>query len=171
MTFPNSYPSPPRIIAPGGPVSVALRTIREASARDRQRLRKSIERRIEADLAFLDALHGDPDFEDTGDDEPSLCGVGNHVLQGFQTAGGDDTEEDAGDLPEVENEHGGDVQDQPHDEDADLEDGADSEPSLCGIHVSWPGGVGDDREAGDDNGIGDIDGAGEQGFRSFGSFA
>ncbi|GEP01896.1 hypothetical protein GCM10007887_25230 [Methylobacterium haplocladii] len=46
--------------------------------------------------------------------------------------------------------------------DADLEDGADGEPSLCGLGADRPSNGGDDREAGDDNGIADSGGMYEQ---------
>jgi hypothetical protein len=58
---------------------------------DRQRvreLRRRIAGRIEADLALLDALDGDPDFEDCADAEPSLCGL--DVT--WPSHGGDDRE-------------------------------------------------------------------------------
>ncbi|MGY2052244.1 hypothetical protein [Methylobacterium sp. JK268] len=38
-------------------------------------VRKAIADRIEADIALLDLLDGDPDREDGGDLEPSLCGL------------------------------------------------------------------------------------------------
>ncbi len=78
-------------------------------------LRRQIALRIEADIALLDALAGDPD----------------------------------------------------------LKDGADAEPSLCGLTTSFPSHGGDDREIGDDNGIVDVAGAGEQGFCpiAYGSWA
>ncbi|MGU3537753.1 hypothetical protein [Methylobacterium sp. A54F] len=70
--------SPPgRLIAAGGPVSAALRTVLAAdSGRQRlQELRRAIADRIEADLALLDSLDGDADLEvdagegPEGDDE------------------------------------------------------------------------------------------------------
>lgn len=66
MTF-HHIPKPPRIIAPGGPVSAAIRAMRaDEPASDWTRLhalRKAISDRIEADLALLDAIDGDPDYE------------------------------------------------------------------------------------------------------------
>ncbi len=38
-------------------------------------LREAISNRIEADIALLDAIDGDPDLEDGGDAELSLCGT------------------------------------------------------------------------------------------------
>lgn len=64
MTFHHNFATP-RIIAPGGPVSRAIRTLRNADpklARIRD-LRQAIEDRIEADIALLDALVGDADLE------------------------------------------------------------------------------------------------------------
>lgn len=48
------------------------------------------------------------------------------------------------------------------DEDPDIEDGGDAEPSLCGLSVTWPSHGGADGEAGDDNGIADSGGEYEQ---------
>ncbi|MCJ2092189.1 hypothetical protein MKK67_06720 [Methylobacterium sp. J-072] len=124
-------------------------------------LRRRIEDRIEADLALLDALDPDPEAEPSlGASEPFTVGPALDWVYGS----GDDREEDAGDDREHENEHGGDIQDEPHDEEPDLE------PSLCGLTVNaaifagdpWPG---SDREAGDDNGIADWAGEAEQNQR------
>jgi hypothetical protein len=65
----------------------------QAADPDRQRLRdlrRRIADRIEADIALLDALDGDPDFEESGDAEPSLCGLMAH----WPSHGGDDREFD-----------------------------------------------------------------------------
>lgn len=78
-----------RIVAPGGPVSRALSNGRG----ERERMRAFIADRIEAMIALMDRLDGDPDFED------------GHDL-------------------EAENEHGGDVQDEPHDPEEDRDDDA-----------------------------------------------
>ncbi|MCJ2093271.1 hypothetical protein MKK67_12335 [Methylobacterium sp. J-072] len=97
---------------------------------DRQRvreLRRRIADRIEADLALLDALSPDPDAEPSlGASEPFTVGPALDWVYGS----GDDREEDAGDDREHENEHGGDIQDEPHDEEPDRE------PSLCGLTVN-----------------------------------
>ena len=92
-----------------GPVTRAIAIMREADpdlARIRA-LRRAIAERIEADIAFLDATGGDPDFEadyttierhaegflyEVGrstDDEPSLCGSGVEL----PSIGGDDRED------------------------------------------------------------------------------
>lgn len=113
-----------RIVASGGPVTRAL-AVMAAADPDHARirvLRRSIAERIEADIALLDALAGDADFEENGDREPSLCGATDLNLHGLLPGeGGDDREGDAGDESEEENEHG-------TDEDR-------GEPSLGGITV------------------------------------
>lgn len=115
-----------------GPVTVAIRAMRAAdsdtaaddaieairqgldryfSETDRQRvreLRRCIADRIEADMAALDALGGDADFE------PSL-GAPNP----FSAGPADDWAAGSTDDREEENEHGGDVQDEPHDPEED----------------------------------------------------
>ncbi|AZO23891.1 MULTISPECIES: hypothetical protein [unclassified Mesorhizobium] len=63
-------------------------------------LRRRIERTIEALLTILDEADGEPDLEATADDEPYLAGWSG-------------TNEDL----EEENEHGGDILDEPHDGD------------------------------------------------------
>lgn len=75
---------PQRIVAPGGPVSAALRAVlTHAAACDRQRLRdlrRVIADRITADLALLDALEGDADFELGADAElTAVEGTGQGV--------------------------------------------------------------------------------------------
>lgn len=96
MTF-HHISRPPRLVAPGGPVSAAIRAMRaDEPATDYTRLltlRRAIEDRIEADIALLDALDGDTDFEDSADTEPSLCGVGVHVFRGNLPASDDDRED------------------------------------------------------------------------------
>lgn len=83
----HHIPKPPRIVALGGPVSAAIRAMRaDEPATDYARireLRRAIADRIEADIALLDALTPDADFE------PSFCGVGVER----PTAGGDDRED------------------------------------------------------------------------------
>lgn len=44
--------------------------------------RRRLELAIEAAIALLDRMDGDPDREDGADDEPSLCGVGMPVSAG-----------------------------------------------------------------------------------------
>ena len=122
-----------RAAEPLPPADAAIEAIREGLIRyfveedspDRQRvreLRRRIADRIEADLALLDALDGDPDVEPSlGAPEPIITsGWGRdrcqHSDQAHWAAGGtDEREDDAGDNREEENEHGGDIQDEPHD--------------------------------------------------------
>jgi len=125
----------------------AIEAIREGPIRyfvdddgaDRQRvreLRRRIAGRIEADLALLDALDGDPDIEPgLGAPEPVLGGGLVYARDGrgcrfeeqerWADGVADDREQDAGDEGEGENEHGGDVQDEPHDGQPDREPDAD----------------------------------------------
>ncbi|MCH4560329.1 hypothetical protein [Mesorhizobium jarvisii] len=84
--------------------------------------RKAIAASIEQLIDMLDAMSPDPDLEDGADNEPSLGwtdrgpqATSNVFLDGRGSAY-DDREE--------ENEHGGDILDQPHD------DNGDSEPWL-----------------------------------------
>ena len=123
-----------RAAEPLPPADAAIEAIREGLIRyfveddgaDRQRvreLRRRIADRIEADLALLDALDGDPDAEPSlGAPEPIITGgfgYGDRCRHSDQAywAGGnsDDQEYDAGSDREEENEHGGDILDEPHD--------------------------------------------------------
>ena len=123
---PQNLSTAPRIVAPGGPVSAAVR----AGRGERERIRAYISDRIEAMIALMDRMDGDPDldadhtayrrqpdgtFATVGfstDDEPSLCGVGTHdggsgnLWQGYPREGGNygDSSEDL----EAENEHAAD---------------------------------------------------------------
>ncbi len=83
------FPNGPRIIAPGGPVTAAIRAMRDdldlppilaeqldADALEFDELCRALRRQLEADLdridrciGVLDALDGDADMEDGGDDE------------------------------------------------------------------------------------------------------
>ncbi len=84
-------------------MSATLRTmLAEADAADPERvrrLRRAISERIAADIALLDALDGDSDYEDSGDNEPSLgslCGTagqGGCSQIGWARGGADDREE------------------------------------------------------------------------------
>jgi hypothetical protein len=94
--------------------------------------------------------------------EPSLGWVGiGQGIHGLALPGyADDREE--------ENEHGGDVLDEPHDAEAE----GDREPWLGalewegrnGDQTRWGSGDNSEGEAGDDNGIADERGALEQGY-------
>lgn len=153
------------------------------------RLRWEAEREIERLIALMDAIDGDIDLEpcdddqspeeyagesdDSADDEPtlgSLVSIGT-VGTNWDACRGLIADGEA----EVENEHGGDVQDEPHDDDESCWKGA--------CDISWPESAGrgpwfmpadaisdDDEDSDpanrndDDNGLGDESGAHEQGF-------
>ena len=132
-----------------GPVTIAIAAMQAADP-DRQRireLRRRIADRIEADLALLDALDGDPDSEPSlGAPEPIIpVGYGQVRCPATDQANwadgaADDREQDAGDEREEENEHGGDVQDEPHDAEQDERDTAHEWPGR-GEHVFTVGGL------------------------------
>lgn len=80
-----------RLVALGGPVTAAIRAAAAAHAVAVDELRRALADRIEADLALLDALDGDPDLEPGGDAEPDhdaeptapeWSGHGVHYLAG-----------------------------------------------------------------------------------------
>lgn len=54
-------------------MSLALVQPIEHPAVERQRIRRKLERVIDKLIAALDLIDGDADFEDTGDNEPSLA--------------------------------------------------------------------------------------------------
>lgn len=122
-----------------GPVTEAIRTMRAADPQFDQNpdliaLRRALANRIERDIAALDMLGGDPDFEPSlGAPEPCLpVGWGGLRIPATDQAnwadgGTDDQEYDAGSDREEENEHGGDIQDVPHDPQPD-----DVLPSMHG---------------------------------------
>lgn len=93
MTIHNLLP-PVRLIAPGGPVSAAIRAIRaDEPASDYTRireLRRAISDRIEADLALLDAIDGDPDFEPWLSSRDMIDQTGGYVGDGSDREDGDD---------------------------------------------------------------------------------
>jgi hypothetical protein len=122
--------------------------------------RKSIADSIERLIDMLDAMSPDPDLEDTADDEPSL---GSTLIGSYQNGTTDDREgdfadfEDSGDTEhslgwgvgiqvalhasderEEENEHGGNVTDEPH----DAQDEGDYEPNLGWGNRTGQSGVG-----------------------------
>lgn len=116
-----------------GPVTEAIRTMRAAvpdfdANPDLIALRRALANRIEADIAALDMLGGDPDFEPSlGAPEPIITcyrGYGPDFL-GDQARWADgatyDGEQDAGEEREEEDEHGGDIQGEPHDPEQDRE--------------------------------------------------
>ncbi|MCJ2048538.1 hypothetical protein [Methylobacterium sp. J-070] len=128
-----------RAAEPLPPADAAIEAIREGLIRyfveedgpDRQRvreLRRRIADRIEADLALLDALDPDPEAEPSlgATEVLALCEPGAALAKARQRYDWDDQtywgrssctdgERDAGEEPEEENEHGGDIQDEPHD--------------------------------------------------------
>lgn len=92
MTFHTAIVSP-RLVAPGGPVTRALAVMLDADP-DRaevRALRRAIALRIEADIALLDRLGGDPDLE------PSLGAPEPFAYQGqlAWAVGGTDDRENA----------------------------------------------------------------------------
>jgi hypothetical protein len=97
--------------------------------RDRTTIGTTIERLI----AALDTLDGDENLEATGDDEQSHGWTG----EGRGTVGLDNTA-CHDDEREVENEHGGDIQDEPH----DARDEGDDEPFLGWHETCGQGAVG-----------------------------
>ena len=128
-----------RAAEPLPPADAAIEAIREGLIRDfaeddgadRQRvreLRRRIADRIEADLALLDALDPNPEAEPSlgATEVLALCGPGDGGTKARQRydwndqthwgrSDGTDGERGAGEEPEEENEHGGDILDEPHD--------------------------------------------------------
>lgn len=99
-------------------------------------LRREIEATVERLISILDLFDGDENLEesdtdeDGGDDEPSLGWAEMQARYNAYSAG-DLHNHVLGYDREEENEHGGDILDEPHDDyDQDLEDGGDDEPSL-----------------------------------------
>lgn len=86
--------------------------------------RRAIGVAIERLIAMLDAMDGDPDLEDGRDDEPSLGWTEAWGGRGYVACRDDD-----GADREDENEHGGDISDEPHDA-TDEGDEGDDEPWL-----------------------------------------
>jgi hypothetical protein len=128
----------------------------------------------------VDAEQEDEHLEDGGDSEPMLGanggGEGTSHLYGWRRP-----TSRAADECEEENEHGGDVVDEPHDEDPD--EGTLGAPESGVSQAYWSAGdngregeledslgwtltgalgSGDDREAGDDNGLADPSALAEQ---------
>ena len=107
-----------------GPVTRAIRNLRpnelsswelrqrqmEEEAKALRDLRRRVAKAVSVGIAFLDETGGDPDVEADDDDEPSLCSAVGDFVGALtpSTAFGDDREQDAGDEPEMENEHGAD---------------------------------------------------------------
>lgn len=137
----------------------AYTTLPEQAA-ERQRLRvlrTEIEFALEEMITLLDALDGDPDLEDTdgGDDqadlepdedgeeddgaEPSLGATDATDQTRWAWSGQHDLEE--------ENEHGGDINDEPQLDDGDLEPSLASPENPEGDQTGWAVGDASDREA------------------------
>jgi hypothetical protein len=136
----HHIPKPPRIVALGGPVSAAIRAMRaDEPATDYARireLRRAIADRIEADIALLDALTPDADFERDAGDEPEGTPYGAHNAT-------EDDEPDADSEWTATERFGAGFWPCGNDYD-DAEDGGDTEGLT------------------DDNGLGDDDGLREQ---------
>lgn len=154
-----------------GPVTDAIRTMRAAFSDfdadlDLRALRRALAERIEADIATLDLMGGDPDLEDGGDAEPSLCGPGSHLAFGNHPGFAANLHGCRGDGVDLEGD------------DADEEPNGDDEPSLGSINPNVDGGLFESTAglvrldgtsqlawasgSADDNGIADVDGAAEQ---------
>lgn len=121
-----------------------------APAAASRKRRREVEAHIESLIDLLDTMDGDPDFEDGGDLEPDLGAAERHPGIFWGIDGGHTQERWAdgiNDGREIENEHGGDVQDEPHDD--SYTSGPDFEPDLgfVGIGTGWREGEAiDDRE-------------------------
>ncbi|TXM95415.1 hypothetical protein FV232_07280 [Methylobacterium sp. WL30] len=104
----------------------------EADYRRLKTLRRSVADRIESDLALLDMLAGDVDLEPSlGAPEAATHTYRDHgPLLAWGSGATDDREDSADDDREEENEHGGDVQDEPHDAEVDERDTA---PEWAGV--------------------------------------
>ncbi|GAA4185852.1 hypothetical protein [Shinella granuli] len=97
--------------------------------------RSELERRIEEMIALLDLLDDDADIEDGHDDEPTLGAENDHEgrSQEFwaQSSGLDECE--------AEDEHGGDILDEPHDDDNSTRTAMSriaADPKTSGIPLS-----------------------------------
>ncbi|MCJ2114102.1 hypothetical protein MKK64_23315 [Methylobacterium sp. E-025] len=114
----------------------------EADHRRLKTLRRSVADRIESDLALLDMLAGDADLEPSlGAPEAATHTLCDHgPLLAWGSGATDDCENNADDDREEENEHGGDVHDEPHDQDQDERDTA-AEWAGVGEHVFSVGGL------------------------------
>lgn len=88
--------------------------------------RAAIATSIERLIDLLDAMEGDPDLE------PYLAGFDH------QTS---DREDDAGDCPEIEDEHGGNILDEPHDAEDDEPNGDEIDYS-CPDDMGFPSSLG-----------------------------
>ena len=87
-------------------------TVTAARPGFRPLVKRRVDDTIQHLIAVSDWLSGDADLEPENDDEPYL-GWGERGPRGIEPD--HDRESDAGDEPEIENEHGGDVQDECHD--------------------------------------------------------
>lgn len=93
--------------------------------------RAAIAMSIERLIDLLDAAEGDPDLEANGDDEPTLGASNDYLCR---------SQEDwsciwGRDECEVEDEGGGDILDEPHDDD-EIEQNGD-EKDYCGSEDEW----------------------------------
>src|SRR4051812_41959356 len=84
--------------------------------------RRALASAVESLIAFLDALDPDPDLEESADAEPG--GDREPTMGAPEGLAGQSAYEWARGSPddecEQENEHGGDIQDEPHDGELDL---------------------------------------------------
>lgn len=93
--------------------------------------RSELERRIEEMIAFLDLLDDDADIEDGYDDEPTLGAENDHEGRSQEFW----AQPSRLDECEAEDEHGGDILDEPHDDD-ELDQNGD-EQDCCRSEDEW----------------------------------
>lgn len=93
--------------------------------------RSELERRIEEMIALLDLLDDDADIEDGHDDEPTLGAENDHEGRSQEFW----AQPSRLDESEAEDEHGGDILDEPHDDD-ELEENGD-EQDCCRSEDEW----------------------------------
>lgn len=93
--------------------------------------RSELERRIEEMIALLDLLDDDADIEDGHDDEPTLGAENDHEGRSQEVW----AQSSRLDECEAEDEHGGNILDEPHDDD-ELEENGD-EQDCCRSEDEW----------------------------------
>jgi len=93
--------------------------------------RSELERRIEEMIALLDLLDDDADVEDGHDVEPTLGAENDHEGRSQEFW----AQPSRLDECEAEDEHGGDILDEPHDDD-ELEENGD-EQDCCRSEDEW----------------------------------
>jgi hypothetical protein len=94
--------------------------------------RSELERHIEEMVALLDLLDDDADLEDGHDDEPTLGAENDHEHRSQEFW----VQSSRLDECEAEDEHGGNILDEPHDDD-ELDENGD-EQDCCRSEDEWP---------------------------------